>query len=143
MQKPQHHNELEYQNKHQQQLKTNNTEKKTNHKRLIHCLKSVQIRSFTWSVFSPYSDTGTGKSVYTKIRTRKSFLFEHFSHSDKFLHKEQVLVTKRASTVKYNKNIGITGNSHVGRKMKNLFSHLIENTVLNVHSNLERPQRSK
>ena len=35
----------------------------------IYCVKSVQIRSFFWSVFSP-------------IRTRANSLFGHFSRSD-------------------------------------------------------------
>ena len=54
---------------------------------IIHCVKSVQIRSFFWSVFScirteyrdllrksPYS-----VSEYRKIRTRKNSTFGHFS----------------------------------------------------------------
>ena len=41
-----------------------------------HCVKSVQIRSFFWSVFSLI------QSKYTKIRTRKNCVFGHFSRSE-------------------------------------------------------------
>ena len=60
----------------------------------LHCVKSVQIRSFFWSVFScirteyrdlrikfPYS------IKYRKTRTRKISLFGHFSRSDMIRHK--------------------------------------------------------
>ena len=40
-----------------------------------HCMKSVQIRSYFWSVFSCI------RTEYKKIRTRKIFVFGHFSHS--------------------------------------------------------------
>ena len=43
---------------------------------LRHCLKSVRIRSFSWSVFSCI------QSKYRKIRTRKSSVFGHFSRSE-------------------------------------------------------------
>ena len=43
---------------------------------LIHCVKSVRIRSFFWSVFSCI------QSEYRKIRTRKNSVFGHFSRSD-------------------------------------------------------------
>ena len=42
----------------------------------IHCVKSVQIRSFFWSVFSRI------QPECGKIRTRKNSIFGHFSHSD-------------------------------------------------------------
>ena len=42
----------------------------------IHWMKSIQIRSFFWSVFSRI------QSEYRKIRTRKNSVFGHFSHSD-------------------------------------------------------------
>ena len=41
----------------------------------IHCVKSVQIRSFLWSLFSFI------RTEYRKIRTRKNFVFEHFSRN--------------------------------------------------------------
>ena len=41
----------------------------------LHCVKSVQIQSVFWSVFS---DIGT---EYEKIRLRKNSVFGHFSHS--------------------------------------------------------------
>ena len=41
-----------------------------------HCVKSVQMRSFFWSVFS-YIWT-----KYRKIQTRKSSVFGHFSRSE-------------------------------------------------------------
>ena len=40
-----------------------------------HCVKCVQIRSFFWSVFSRI------QSECGKIRTRKNFVFGHFSRS--------------------------------------------------------------
>ena len=42
-----------------------------------HCLKSVQIRNFSWSVFSRI------QSECGKSRTRKNSVFGHFSRSDK------------------------------------------------------------
>ena len=41
----------------------------------IHCVKSVQIRGFLWSLFSFV------RTESRKIRTRKNFVFEHFSRS--------------------------------------------------------------
>ena len=52
----------------------------------IHCIKSVQIRSFFWTVFSRIR-TEYGEillhiqSEYGKIRTRKNSVFRHFSCS--------------------------------------------------------------
>ena len=43
-----------------------------------HCVKSVQIRSYFWFVFSCI------QSEYRKIRTRKNFVFGHFSRSGFF-----------------------------------------------------------
>ena len=40
---------------------------------LLHCVKSVQIRSYFWSVFSCI------QSEYRKIRTRNNSVFGHFS----------------------------------------------------------------
>ena len=40
-----------------------------------HCVKSVQIRSFFWSVFFRIH------TEYGKIRTRKNAVFGHISHS--------------------------------------------------------------
>ena len=42
---------------------------------LSHCVKSAQIRSFFWSVFSRI------QSKYRKIRTRKNSVFGHFSRT--------------------------------------------------------------
>ena len=42
----------------------------------IHCVKSVQIRSFFWSVFSRI------RTEYVKIRNREDSVSGHFSHSD-------------------------------------------------------------
>ena len=42
----------------------------------IHCVKSVQIQSFFWFVFSCI------RSEYRKIRTRKNSVFGHLSRSD-------------------------------------------------------------
>ena len=41
-----------------------------------HCLKSVQIWSFFWSVFSDI------RTEYREIRTRKNFVFGHFSRTE-------------------------------------------------------------
>ena len=41
-----------------------------------HCVKSVQIRSFFWPVFSGI------RTEYRKIRTRKNSIFGFFSHSE-------------------------------------------------------------
>ena len=41
----------------------------------VHCVKSVQIRSYLWSIFSCIH------SKYRKIRTRKSSIFGDFSRS--------------------------------------------------------------
>ena len=55
----------------------------------IHCVKSVQIRSYFWSVFScirtEYGDLLVNlhiESEYRKIRTRNNSAFGHFSISD-------------------------------------------------------------
>ena len=42
----------------------------------IHCVKSVQIRNYFWSVFSYI------RTEYRKIRTRNNSVFGHFSSSD-------------------------------------------------------------
>ena len=42
---------------------------------MFHCVKSVQIRSFFWSVFSRI------RTDYGEIRTRKNSVFGHFSRS--------------------------------------------------------------
>ena len=44
--------------------------------RCTHCVKSVQIRSLFWSVFSLI------RTVYGKMRTTKISVFGHFSRSD-------------------------------------------------------------
>ena len=48
--------------------------------KFLHCLKSVQIRSIFWSVFSRIW-TEYGEIRSGKIRTRKYSVFVHFSHS--------------------------------------------------------------
>ena len=54
--------------------------------RYSHCMKSVQIRSYLWSVFSciwtEYGELlrkSRIQSEYKKIRTRMNFVFGHFS----------------------------------------------------------------
>ena len=42
----------------------------------MHCMKSVQIKSCFWSVFSYI------RTEYRKVGTRNNFVFEHFSRSD-------------------------------------------------------------
>ena len=47
-----------------------------------HCVKSVQIRSYFWSVFSCIrTEYGDLRSKYRKIRTRNNSVFGHFSRS--------------------------------------------------------------
>ena len=43
-----------------------------------HCVKSVQIRSYFWSVFSCF------RIEYRKIQTRNNSVFRHFSCSENF-----------------------------------------------------------
>ena len=43
--------------------------------KIYFCVKCAQIRNFIWSVFSWI------QSEYRNIRTRKNFVFGHFSHS--------------------------------------------------------------
>ena len=45
----------------------------------IRCVKSAQIRSFSWSVFFCI------QSEYRKILIRKSSIFRHFSRSEHFM----------------------------------------------------------
>ena len=59
-----------------------------------HCVKSVEIRSFFWSVFScirteygVYSVNLRIQSKYRKIRTRKISVFGHFSRCEIILEK--------------------------------------------------------
>ena len=52
----------------------------------IHCVKSVQIRSFFWSVFSCI------QSKYREIRTRKNSVFGHFSRSDMLKWNERTIL---------------------------------------------------
>ena len=51
----------------------------------LHCVKSVQIRSYFWSVFSciltEYGELLRIQFEYRKIRTRKNSVFGHFSRS--------------------------------------------------------------
>ena len=53
------------------------------HLEILHCVTSVQIRSYFWSLFScirtEYGDLG--RSEYRKIRTRNNSVFGHFSRS--------------------------------------------------------------
>ena len=43
---------------------------------MLHCMKSIQSRSFFWSVFSCI------RTEYRKIRTRKNSGFGHFSRTN-------------------------------------------------------------
>ena len=53
---------------------------------IMHCVESVQIRSYFWSVFSciwtEYGDLLRIQSKYRKIWTRKKIIFGHVSSSD-------------------------------------------------------------
>ena len=55
---------------------------------MIHCVKSVQIRSYFWSVFSCFwTEYGVNlrvQSEYRKIRTRNNSVFGHISGSNFF-----------------------------------------------------------
>ena len=57
-----------------------------------HCVKSVQIRSFLWSIYPVFGlDTEIFvvnlciQSEYKKIRTRKNSVLVHFSRSGTFI----------------------------------------------------------
>ena len=50
------------------------------YRNIPHCVKSVQIRSFFWSVFSCIR-TEYGEILCRKIRSRKNSVFGHFSRS--------------------------------------------------------------
>ena len=55
----------------------------------IHCVKSVQIRSFFWSLFfriRPEYKSLRIQPECGKIRTRKNSVFGHFSRSDFFMY---------------------------------------------------------
>ena len=66
-------------------LRRNNTFKRRQVHTVYHCVKSVQIRSFLWSVFSrirtEYGEILRIQSECGKIRTRKNSVFGHFSRS--------------------------------------------------------------
>ena len=70
---------------------SNNNNNNKNKTRKPHCVKSVQIRSYFWSVFSgiriEYRDLVNLRiqSEYRKIRTRNNSVFGHFSRSTRFL----------------------------------------------------------
>ena len=70
---------------------------------LFHCVESVQIRSFFWSVFSRI------RSEYGEIQTRKNSVFGHFSRSV-FFHK-----CKNAVENKLLKTLGVIGSNETGR----------------------------
>ena len=53
------------------------------HLRRSHCVKSVQIRIFFWSIFYCIW------TEYRKIRTRKNSVFQHFSRSELFSKNRQ------------------------------------------------------
>ena len=55
---------------------------------LHHCVKIVQIRSFSWSVFS------WNQSEYKKIRTRKNSVFGHFLRRGSIISKIRVLIQR-------------------------------------------------
>ena len=67
-------------------LQKKNNISKVTFQRAIHCVKSIQIRSFFWSVFSRI------QSKYGKIRTRIIFVFAQFSRSDANLHKTSIML---------------------------------------------------
>ena len=70
---------------------------------LFHCVKSVQIRSFFWSVFSRI------RTEYGEIQTRKNSVFGHFLRSV-FFHK-----CKNTVENKLLKTLGVTGSNETGR----------------------------
>ena len=55
---------------------------------ITHCLKSVQIRSYFWSVFSCI------RTEYRKIRNRNNSVFGHFSRSVGSLKNARKAVTR-------------------------------------------------
>ena len=64
-----------------------------------HCVKSVQIRSYFWSL------TSCILTEYLKIRTRNNSVFGHFSHSAMF--------------------ISVSNKSIITKILKNVFSYTI------------------
>ena len=65
----------------------------------IHCVKSVLIRSYFWSVFSCI------QSEYRKIRTRNNSVFGHFSRSDSYCQlATYLLVTLLIYSIYYQKS---------------------------------------
>ena len=73
-------------------------------------MKSVQIRSFFWSVFPVfglnaviYSVNLRIKSEYMKLRTRRNSVFGHFSHSDSCIKKEAYKKNRLDITRKHEK----------------------------------------
>ena len=60
-----------------------------------HCVKSVQIRSFFWSLFScirtEYEDLLRIQSKYRKIRTRKNSARGHFSSSEYYVNLNKMI----------------------------------------------------
>ena len=79
----------------------------------IHCVKSVQIRRFFWSVFSrirtEYGEISLRiQSECRKIRTIKNSVFGHISHSDLFREKVSKNVeTPLASLKAYHRRVGL------------------------------------
>ena len=59
---------------------------------ILHCVKSVQVRSYCWFVFSCIrTEPLRIQSEYRKIRTRNNSLFGHFSCSVSFFYKYPVV----------------------------------------------------
>ena len=54
-----------------------------------HCVKSFQIRSYFWSVFSYI------RTEYRKIRTRNNSVFGHFSRSGSLKKKQAIEICER------------------------------------------------
>ena len=83
---------------------------------LTHCVKSVQIRSFSWSVFSVSLHI---QSECRKIRTRKNTVFGQFSPSDIyaiwlvktciFLLFSTTIIQKLKESLRYKKWSGVEG----------------------------------
>ena len=95
-----------------------------------HCVKSVQIRSNFWSVFSCI------QSKYRKIRIKNNSVFGHFSRSENFQKSDSLIylwVVAFYKSKQNNKNLAFFWNLLVGKLGKNdIFSEIHRWLLLNL-----------
>ena len=61
----------------------------------IHCVKSIQLRSFFWSVFSIYSVSLRIQFGCGEIQTRRKSVFGHFSRSEYLANFTQLAIKNK------------------------------------------------